>query len=75
MDMVKCPANNRKISNMLLRESLWKIEDRLTVLVESVADHEAELIHLRRQMLQVSAKIEESEALSHKKKNRRQSSA
>ncbi len=75
MDMVKCPANHRKISNMLLRESLWKIEDRLTVLVESIADHEAELIRLRRQMLLVSAKIEETEALSHKKRDRRQSSA
>ena len=75
MDMVKCPENNRKISNMLLRESLWKIEDRLTAMVESIADHEAELIRLRRQMLQVSAKIEESETLSHKNRDRRQSSA
>ena len=73
--MVNGPENNRKITNMLLRESLWKIEDRLTVLVESIADHEAELIRLRRQMLMVSAKIEESETPSHKKKNRRKSSA
>ncbi len=33
---------------MLLKESLWKVEDRLNVILESIADHEAELLRLKR---------------------------
>ncbi len=35
---------------MLLQESIWKIEDRLNVFLESIADHEAELIRLKRRI-------------------------
>ena len=32
----------------LLKENLWNVEDKTNVLLESTADHEAELIRLRR---------------------------
>ena len=32
----------------LLKERIWNIEDKLNVIMESTADHEAELIRLRR---------------------------
>ncbi len=46
--MVIKSNNDRKINLMLLKESLWKVEDKLNVILESIADHEAELIRLKR---------------------------
>ncbi len=40
--------NEPKLNLMLLKESLWKVEDKLNVILESIADHEAELIRLKR---------------------------
>jgi len=42
------PNDNRGISIMLLQESVWKLEDKLSLVMESLADHEADLIRLRR---------------------------
>lgn len=39
---------NKKISLMLLQESLWNIEDKINIFIESIADHEAEIIRLKR---------------------------
>lgn len=42
------PSNNcEKLNSMLLKESLWRVEDKLNVLDQSVADVEAGLIRLR----------------------------
>ena len=46
--MKKAPQDEQKLHHMLLKESIWKIEDKLNVIMESIADHEAELIRLRR---------------------------
>ncbi len=46
--MFNKPNNTGKINLMLLKESLWKVEDRLNVILESIADHEAELLRLKR---------------------------
>ena len=37
-----------QLSLHLLQESIWGIEDKINVFVESIADHEAELIRLKR---------------------------
>lgn len=46
------------MSLMLLQESLWKIEDKLNVIVECIADHEAELIRVKRKIQLLSRKLE-----------------
>ena len=38
------------ISLMLLREDVWKVDDRVNILVETIADHEAELLR-QKQMI------------------------
>ena len=38
----------KRIDMMLIRESVWKIEDRLNVISESIVDQEADLIRLKR---------------------------
>ena len=40
--------NQRRIDVMLIKESVWKVEDRLNVISESIVDQEAELIRLKR---------------------------
>lgn len=37
----------RKLSLLLLQESVWGIEDKLKIMVESIAYHEAEIIRLK----------------------------
>ena len=46
--MAEKSNNKRRLSLLLLQESLWKIEDKMNIFLESIADHEAELIRLRR---------------------------
>ena len=42
------PSNNcKRINSMLLKESVWQLEDRMNVFVETLADLEAGLIRLR----------------------------
>ncbi|MEZ5357202.1 MAG: hypothetical protein R3F48_13535 [Candidatus Zixiibacteriota bacterium] len=45
MDNNSCEKG--KMAIMLLKEAIWKVEDRLNVILESIADHEAEIIRLR----------------------------
>ena len=42
---------------MLLQESLWKVEEKLSLMMESLADHEAELIRLRRLITQATQRL------------------
>ncbi|MBN4056940.1 hypothetical protein JYU19_01375 [bacterium AH-315-J21] len=41
----------------LLREELWKLEDKVSVVMESEADHEAELIRLKKLFVLVNDRI------------------
>ena len=54
--------NKRRLSLLLLQESLWKIEDKMNIFLESVADQEAELIRLRRQLNLVGHRVEALES-------------
>jgi len=46
--MPKSSDNQPKLTLLLLREAIWQIEDRVNVIVESVADQEAEVLRLKR---------------------------
>lgn len=37
-----------RINLILFRESIWELEDKVNVIMESIADQEAEAIRLRR---------------------------
>lgn len=47
---------------MLLKESLWKVEDRLNIILESIADHEAEIIRLKQHSRLSSERLGKIEA-------------
>lgn len=42
--------NDIEMNFKLLREALWNLEDKLTTIMDSLADHEADLVRLRRQI-------------------------
>lgn len=46
--MPEKPESRKKLDDMLLHETVWKIEDKMNIMLESIADHEAELIRLKR---------------------------
>ena len=46
--MPKSLDSQPKLTLLLLREAIWQIEDRVNVIVESVADQEAEVLRLKR---------------------------
>ncbi len=56
---------------MLLQESLWKVEDKLSLMLESLADHEAELIRLRRLITLTSQRLHTLESRSTLSKYRK----
>lgn len=65
-------ANGKKrINFMLLQESLWKVEDKLSLMLESLADHEAELIRLRRLITQATQRLQTLESRSTMSKYRK----
>lgn len=70
LDMIDKAKNSRKLSLLLLQESLWKIEDKLNIFVEGLADHEADIIRLRRSIDQVSLRLKSLETLVQKPKRR-----
>jgi len=43
-------GKTRKISILLLQESLWGIEEKLDVIVDTMTDHEVELLNVKRQL-------------------------
>jgi len=45
--MVERTNNNKKMQLMLLQESLWQLEDKIKMITESIADHEADLIRIK----------------------------
>lgn len=46
--MPKSPANQPRMTLLLLQEAVWQVEDRLNVIAESVVDQDAEIIRLKR---------------------------
>jgi hypothetical protein len=56
--MSKENHQRKKITLMLLQESFWKLEDRLNVFMESIADHEAELIRNKSRINILSQKLD-----------------
>jgi len=51
-------ANKEERMNLaLLREELWKLEDKVSVVMESEADHEAEIIRLKKLFVLVNDRI------------------
>jgi hypothetical protein len=56
--MAEKPNNKRRMNLMLLQESIWKVEDKLRVILESLADHEAELIRTRNSMNELLRKLD-----------------
>lgn len=70
LDMVDKAKSSKNLSLLLLQESLWKIEDKLNVFVEGLADHEADIIRLRRSLDKVSLRLKSLETLVQKPKRR-----
>ncbi len=46
--MVEKLTDRHELTLLLIQEGLWKVEDKLTIVLESIADHEAELVRLKR---------------------------
>ncbi|MFH1891879.1 MAG: hypothetical protein ABIK83_04270 [Candidatus Zixiibacteriota bacterium] len=58
--MVIGHENKQRIDAILVQETLWTIEDNVKIILESVADHEAELIRLRHSINSLALKLEKS---------------
>jgi len=56
--MVEKSNTKQKMTLMLLQESLWKIEDRINVILESLADHEADIIRIKRLNVQILQRLD-----------------
>lgn len=61
----------KRIALMVLQESLWKVEDKLILIIENLADHEAELIRLRRLITLNSERLHTIETRSNSRKYRK----
>ena len=63
---------NDKITLLLLQESLWGIEDKLNVIVESIADHDADIIRLKALQQLTSERLSSLESLRYSNNNGKQ---
>ena len=54
---------------LLIQESIWKIEDKLNVIVESLATHRAELIRHERLIKKILTRLDRLNGQSVKSKN------
>ena len=61
----------QRIALMVLQESLWKVEDKLIQMIENLADHEAELIRLRRLITLTTERLHTLESRSTSRKYRK----
>lgn len=64
-------TEEKRIALMVLQESLWKVEDKLILMIENLADHEAELIRLRRIISLTTERLHSLESRSIKSKYRK----
>jgi hypothetical protein len=60
--------NKQKISLMLLREALWQLEDKIKVITETQADHEADLIRLKHSFTNILNHLKELQSLIKSKR-------
>jgi hypothetical protein len=65
--MVEDANKHRRLNLMLIQELLWKLEDKINVILEGIADHEAELIRHRQNIDAYSARIDKLEARKARK--------
>ncbi len=63
---------NDKITLLLLQESLWGIEDKLNVIVESIADHDADIIRLKALQQLTAERLSNLESLRYSNNNGKQ---
>ena len=61
----------QRMALMVLQESLWKVEDKLIQMIENLADHEAELIRLRRLITLTTERLHSLETRSTSSKYRK----
>ena len=61
--MPKSSDNQPRMTLLLLREAIWQVEDRVNVILESVADQEADLLRLKRLSDLHAKRLESLEAL------------
>jgi len=54
--------NNKKITLLLLQETLWKIEDKVTIILENIIEHEKEINKLQRYARHHSERIHKLES-------------
>lgn len=64
-------SEKKRMALMVLQESLWKVEDKQIQMIENLADHEAELIRLRRLITQTSERLQTLESRSTSRKYRK----
>jgi len=71
VNMAEEANDKRGIGVMLLQESVWKLEDKLSLVMESLADHEADLIRLRRLITLAAQRLHTLESRSTSTKYRK----
>jgi hypothetical protein len=57
--------SSEKLNLMLLRESIWELDDKLNVIMESTADHEAEIVRFKRLISLLSDRVSKIETRTH----------
>ena len=50
------------INLMLVREEIWRLEDQVGIFLESVTEHEAELLRMRRHITLLQQRIDNLES-------------
>jgi len=48
---------SRKLSMLLLQESLWGIEEKLNVIMDTLTEHEVELMKVKRQLKEILTQL------------------
>jgi len=66
--MVEKNNKKRKMIILLIQESIWKIEDKLNVIVESLATHRTELIRHERLIKKILQRLDKLNGLSKRTK-------
>lgn len=58
--MAERTYNDIEMNFKLLREALWNLEDKLTTIMESIADQEADIVRLKRQLAMIDRRQRDS---------------
>lgn len=60
--------SNPKTTWLLLRESIWGLEDKLKILIESFTDQETEIKKIKKEQLTLSKKLNQITPRQHGRK-------